>query len=210
MAIIKGKNWVQIAGLFLFLVFLPLGSWYYLQTGLDYRLQARSELQDIAPLPEFHLKNYNDTLVHSNRFADLLVVGYFYSPVHKAAYGDVLSRLKQQFDGRQDVCFVAFSEEPQRSAQSFLQEFEVSDTSQVFFLEGRGEELVQLAEAAALPETNGGLGRNSHLFFADSSMIRGYYDLLRPDDLKLLVKHITLNLHPLEEPDIIFQRETEK
>jgi hypothetical protein len=40
------SKFIQISGLLLLLVILPLVSWYYLRRGYDYQLQARSELYD--------------------------------------------------------------------------------------------------------------------------------------------------------------------
>ena len=46
----KKRNLTQIIGLFLFLIILPGGSWYYLQKGLDYQKDARAQLLDYGKL----------------------------------------------------------------------------------------------------------------------------------------------------------------
>lgn len=209
-------NIIQIGGLLLLLVVLPLGSWYYLQTGLNYRIQAINELKDIAPLSEFELMNYNDTLVSSGRFEDMLVVGHFYTGANESAYFDLLQRLKEQFDERRDVYFVTFREGTDigtlASSAQLMLDYEVEDPDQFFFLHGEGQEVARFAEAMQLSGVgqSGSLVDNNQLFFADSAMVRATYDMSNEEDLKLLIKHITLNLHPVEEPDIIFEREKEK
>ena len=77
--IIGQMGLIQLGGVFLLLVIFPLVSWYYLRTGLDYRLQAIQELKDFGKIPAFTLANYNDSLITSERFAEGLVVGYFFS-----------------------------------------------------------------------------------------------------------------------------------
>ncbi|MCR9102589.1 MAG: hypothetical protein NXI25_21730 [bacterium] len=209
-------NLIQIGGLLLLLVVLPLGSWYYLQTGLNYRIQAINELEDIAPLADFELVNYNDSLIDAARFADQLVIGHFYTGAHQKAYFDLLQRMKEQFDERKDVYFLTFRAGTDiatraESAQLLL-DSGVEDPEQFFFLHGEAAQVANLAEAMKLEGTvqSGSLVDNARLFFADSAMVRSTYDMNNAEDLKLLIKHITLNLHPVEEPDIIFERETEK
>lgn len=209
-------NIVQIGGLLLLLVVLPLGSWYYLQIGLDYRLQSIKELQEIAPLPSFELTNYNDSTVQSKRFEDYLLIGHFHNEPQSQAYAELLVRLKAQFDDREDVFFSTFvaGNEGEQRAQSaqFLYDYGIEDEAQFFFLHGSPDRISSLAEQAALPlqDRNMSLADNSLLFFADSASIRGFYDFHNQEDLKRLIKHITLNLHQIEEPDLIFRREAEK
>jgi hypothetical protein len=209
-------NLLQIGGLLLLLVVLPLGSWYYLQTGLNYRIQAINELKDIAPVAEFELINYNDTLVSSGQFSDQLVVGHFYTGANQDTYFDLLQRLKEQFDERRDVYFLTFREgadiATQAESAQLLLDSGVEDPGQFFFLHGDASQIAGIAESMKLSgiTQSGSLVDNKQLFFADSAMVRGTYDMTNAEDLKLLIKHITLNLHPVEEPDIIFERETEK
>ncbi|MCG8332111.1 MAG: hypothetical protein MI974_30785 [Chitinophagales bacterium] len=215
MASNKGKkNWVQIGGLLLMLVVFPLVSWYYLQTGLNYRLEARAEQQAIANVPNQNFSNYNGEEVALDRFKDYLLIGHFYSESHKDKYLPLLTKLYHQFDERKDVYFVTFSADTSMSAvvnaKQMLSDSMLIDEEQVFFL--NSTEVKALSSALKLPfeERNMSLVDNSLLFFADSAVVKGFYDIKQEEDVKRLVKHITLNLHPLEEKDIIFERETEK
>ena len=124
--------------------------------------------------------------------------------------------MKEQFDERKDVYFLTFRAGTDiatmaESAQLLL-DSGVEDPEQFFFLHGEAAQVANLAEAMKLEGTvqSGSLVDNARLFFADSAMVRSTYDMNNAEDLKLLIKHITLNLHPVEEPDIIFERETEK
>lgn len=215
MASNKGKrNWVQIGGLLLLLVVFPLVSWYYLQTGLNYRLEARAEQQAIANVPNQNFFNYNGEEVALDRFKDYLLIGHFYSEDNKDKYLPLLTKLYNQFDEREDVYFVTFSADTSMNAvvnaKQMLSDSMLIDEEQVFFLSST--EVKALSSTLKLPfeERNMSLVDNSLLFFADSAVVKGFYDMKQEDDVKRLVKHITLNLHPLEEKDIIFERETEK
>ena len=214
--IIGRMDIVQFAGLFLLLVVLPLGSWFYLQTGLDYRMQAFEELHDIAPLPAFHLQNYNDSLIRMERFEDQLLIGHFFNEESRETYIETLVKLHDQFDERTDVYFLAFQSDTSAAARSslagLLAQKGVKDTAQVFVLSGTNNDLSTLAGQMKLPLEERGieLGSNSLLFFADSAMVRGFYDMRQEEELKRLLKHLTLNLHPTAEADIIYDPETEK
>ncbi len=213
--IIGRMDIVQLVGLSLLLIALPLGSWYYLQTGLDYRLQAFQELQDIAPLPAFEMENFDDSIVRFERFEDQLVVGHFFNERNEAAFAENLAKLHEQFDERSDIYFLAFRNEGATSAaaaRQLLKETGTLDEDQVFMPAAEEATLRRMAERIQLPlEENGAsLMDNSLLFFADSAMVRGFYDLQKPEDMRRLIKHITLNLHPTEEADIIYDPETEK
>lgn len=211
----KTMNLIQIGGLLLLLVVLPLGSWYYLQTGLNYRLEAINEMQDIAPMGDFELMNYNDTLVTAAPFKDQLVIGHFYTGANKEAYFNLLKRMKAQFDERKDVYFLTLREGEdigtRAASAQLLLDYGLEDPEQFYFLHGTSGELAGLASSMQLSASESGqLVDNNQLFFADSAMVCGIYDMTKSEDLKLLIKHITFNLHPIEEPDIIFERETEK
>lgn len=214
--IIGRMNIVQFAGLLLLLVVLPLGSWYYLQTGLDYRIQAFKELQDVAPVPTFQLQNYNDSTVQMERFEDQLLVGHFMNESVQDVYLETLAKLHDQFDEREDIYFLAFQADTTAAARAstaaLLSKKGLKDTAQVFVLSGTEDELSALAGQMKLPLEEQGMNpeRNSLLFFADSAMVRGFYDMRQEAELKRLLKHLTLNLHPTEEADIIYDPETEK
>lgn len=214
--VLRRKKIVQFVGLLLLLVLLPLGSWFYLKTGLDYRAQAFKELKDIAPLPAFELQNYNDSTARAAQFEDQLVVGHFFNEPHKELYAQQLSKLYEQFDDRQDIYFLSFqpgaSVAQQAEAAQFLLNHKLEDEEQVFFLGGSERRIKQLSQDIKLPleEQSMELSDNSLLFFADSAMVRGFYDMREEAAMKRLIKHLTLNLHPTEEADIIYDPETEK
>jgi hypothetical protein len=212
--VIGKMGWLQIAALLLLLVILPLGSWYYLQTGLDYRLQAREELKPIGELPAFEFQNYDGRIISSQPYEDYLVVGHFFADAPKQEYLDLLVQIHDQYDDRKDVYFMAFSGDTSAIAlnksEQLLRQDTLIDADQLFFLHGTGAE--GIARQIKMPYSERGMSidNNSLLFFADSSIVKGIYDIRLEEDVKKLIKHITLRLHPLEEKDIIFEREQEK
>ncbi len=63
-------KWISWVALFLLLVVVPFGSWYYLKSGLDYRKQALSEL---LPKDSISLSQDSLSIFHGN--TTILVLG---------------------------------------------------------------------------------------------------------------------------------------
>lgn len=214
--IIGQMGLIQLAGLFLLLVIFPLGSWYYLRTGLDYRLQALHELKDVGKVAAFAFENINDSLITSRRFAEGLVVGHFLSEQGQERYAANLAKLHDQFNERDDIFFLAFlpdtSAAGRQSLIRFAESHNLIDETQCFFLQGTPAAIDALARDCNLPfgEKGMSLAANSLLFFADSLMVRGFYDMQVEEDMKRLVKHITINIPPKKDKELIFEREVEK
>ncbi|MCB0556607.1 MAG: hypothetical protein KDD02_23885 [Phaeodactylibacter sp.] len=202
--------------LLLLLVGLPIGSWYYLQTGLNYRIQTRAEMKDYARMPGFTLQNYNDSLVQSSQFQNGRLVGYFFSEPYAEQYGKILAQLHDQYDERDDVFFLTFNPDTSAAARTrmaaFVEEYQLKDPQQCFFLSGEEGAMQSLAQACQLPfaEKEMSLEDNSLLFFADSLMVRGFYDLRDPQELKRLIRHITFNIPLKQEREVVVKREKEK
>ena len=214
--IIGQMGLIQLGGVFLLLVVFPLVSWYYLRTGLDYRLQAMQELKDFGKIPEFSLINYNDSLIANDRFAEGLVVGYFFSEPHEKRFAGSLAKLHEQFDERDDIFFLALAPDTTLATRRRMEQFAAAngllDEEQNFYLQGTPTEIEGLARDCQVPfeEKGMSLSDNSLLFFADSLMVRGFYDLREEESLKRLVKHITLNISPKRDKELLFEREVEK
>lgn len=202
--------------LLLLLVGLPAGSWYYLRTGLNYRLETRDEMMDYAQAPAFTLQNLNDSLISQRRFENGLLVGHFFSEPQAEVYGKTLAQLHDQYDERDDVFFVTFNPDTAAAARSrmaqFAEQYQLNDPEQCFFLFGEESELQSLAQACKMPfaEKEMSLQGNSLLFFADSLTVRGFYDMRDAEELKRLIRHVTYNIPLKKDKELIFEREKEK
>lgn len=142
--------------------------------------------------------------------------GLLLSEPQAEIYGNTLARLHGQYDERDDIFFLAFNPDTSAAGRSrmlaFAQQYQLADPEQCFFLSGTEDELQSLAAACKLPfeEHQMSLTDNALLFFADSLIVRGYYDMRRPDELKRLIRHVTYNIPLKKEKELIFQREKEK
>ena len=76
----KKNKPVQFSLLALFLIVMPLGSWYFLNKGYNYYDKAIKELQDYGPMPTFQLVNQNDRTVNNKMLEGKMAVVAFLNP----------------------------------------------------------------------------------------------------------------------------------
>ena len=211
-----GKHIFQTLVLLLFLVVLPLGSWYYLRTGLDYRLEALEELQDYGRVSGISYATYqSDTLVEEDLLGRLVVAGFVDLEDEELAssLGRHLRRVQQQFEDRPDVLFLVhvLNEAGPGQVSVFEAEYGLKDEEQCIFIPFGSPEKAK--EIYFLPEEAGGTasGRTPYLALIDTALtIRHYYDVRRAEEVRRLIEHIAILLPPEPEKDLVFRRETEK
>jgi hypothetical protein len=209
----------QIMALMLLLVAFPAISWYYLQIGLDYRLETLKDLGDHGKIPDFELVTYKlDTLDREYIDHSMVVASFFdlENETLSTAFGENLRKLHEQFDSRDDLFFlhhVLGDMQEAKKINAFENKYELTDETQCFFLvEGRPS-IEQLArEGYQLPLGEGmTLADNPYLVLADTTgTIRRYYDVRKNEEVKRLVEHIAILLPHQKEKDLVFKREREK
>ena len=101
----KITNKIQLAILVLFIIFMPLGSWYYLQSGFNYHGDLMSELKDYGKVPEFALKTQdNDTLTNLDLDGKFAVASFYNGERNSAALSmDYARRILGQFKSQKDL-----------------------------------------------------------------------------------------------------------
>lgn len=210
---------LQILALLLLLVAFPAISWYYLQIGLDYRLDTMDKLGDYGKIPAFELITYKlDTLDREDTESNMIVASFFDldNESLRRSFGENLGKLHDQFDDRNDLLFLQHLLSDVPSAEeisTFEIKYELSDEEQCYFFVGGQPPLEQLArEGYRLPlEQDPELAENPYLVLVDTTgTIRRYYDVRKSEEVKLLVEHIALLLPRQKERDLVFKREQEK
>lgn len=176
-----GKAIAQTVALSFMLVILPLISWYYLNRGLDYQVATRSELGNLGNwvLPQ-------DVDIYGNRldpefFKGKMIIG----GVYQTTLAKTLEKLHEQFDERDDLVFVLFSQEDSDI-------LDLKDTKQVIWLK---QDINQVEQ----------------FFLVDiKGVIRKTYDLNDVKQVKRLVEHTAVLLPKKQDRELVFKRELEK
>jgi protein SCO1 len=228
----KTKKYIQAAAFFLFIVGLPMGSWYYLQAGFDYHKDLMSELKNYGRIPEFSLVNQDgDTITRKDVEEKVLVIDFYNS--EKQSYSktmDYLRRFSNQFHDRNDLVFLSHSLHQKSLSTEELQTAvtkENLDNDQNEFLQGSSDELLKiLSTAYKIPDIENRaedktIPRNGDLkvlpdeypYFIlvdDSGTIRNYYNIYDEKAVTHLVEHLALILPRKAEEKAQLKREKEK
>ncbi len=191
---------VQLAILAVLLVGLPLGSWYYLSSGLDYRLKTMAALQQLGELPDFGFATFSDQVISKNDVKGKIVVSNFIhlqDTVLSSSFGMNLLKLHKQFDEREDVIFLVHvmdttSGKINRVVNAFAEKYQLKDSLQCYFVFSDLPSLRYLAfEGYKMPSDT------TMPYFAITDpnlMVRKHYDTKNPNEIKQLVEHIALLL----------------
>jgi hypothetical protein len=185
MAKLGVSKFIQISGLLLLLVVLPLVSWYYLNRGYDYQLQARSELKDLG--------------AWSVDSSGIDTVGYtgIFTIVNQDSFRDsllrqTLNKLIEQFGERPDFLVGLIKSDINVST------LDLSDTSRVIYL----DKVNLHSELSFL---------DGMLYLSDrKGTVRNSYNYRSMAEIRRMVEHIALILPQQPSSDIIFVPESEK
>lgn len=204
--------------LFLFLVGLPLGSWYYLKQGYKYRKAALEELKDYGALPAFTTTTLGGQQVEIADLDSGLLVVYLADPAEPLAdtAGNRLTPIVDQFSERKDIHFLFQFTVPEGTAtavlESYLERYQLTVSERVLPAYSAPGAQQKLAEALGFPYPEGqDHANNTFVLLARGGEIRRYYDLREAPETERLVTHLAM-LMPTDDVrgDIVFRREKEK
>ncbi len=226
------KNYLQGAALLLFLVGLPLGSWYYLDKGLTYNKELMAELKDYGQMPDFKFMDENGNSLSKKQFAGKVVVVNFFNTSSNSYTKkvDYLQRFYKQFHAVKELAVVSFSLEPDRTNSDDLQavakKADLANDQNVYLTGDRAEMLRVLAKGFQVPDLkNRAEDRtiprsnslsslpNEYPYFVlidDKGMIRNYYDVNDEKAVINLVEHTAMIIPKKSEEKAVLKREKEK
>jgi protein SCO1/2 len=223
---------IQIAILAFFIVFMPLGSWYYLQSGFNYHEKLMSELREYGELPPFHLLTQNDDTLVNDDFRGKIMIASFYAentPTSSTSM-DYARRILRQFKSQKDLLFLFHNINPEiqdaRLLEAMAEKEELTD-KRAYFLSGDKDQLTQLftlgykiplmeertdgdsitfkTDIATLPDLY------PYFVLVDSSlMIRNYYDINDEASVKSLVEHLAIILPREKKSKAVHRPQKEK
>jgi hypothetical protein len=209
----KIKKIIQIAGLFLFIVGLPLGSYIYLKAGFDYHKEALDKLEDMGEIPaDYTLSAWDETEFMPSQLDGNIVLTAEIRPGENA-FQETLKRLCEQFEKSETAYFLFFLTSDVDSTflwDAFLENNAFPDFEQIRFFDLRNErnnrfwrEILGMSDRCE--------GPCKTIAFVDSKrQIRQYYDISDGEQLKELVRisAIMLPKKKVEDPEL--RREKEK
>ncbi len=200
------KKSVQLLALFLLLVALPAGSWYYLSRGMDYRRTAIRELENLramSPLTVYTLKG--DTIGEQIFGRAATVVGELdlQKKDSERAVAE-LGKIHAQFDARKDVLFLLLAAPADSASLAELLKVHKLDDPEQVFLTPR-----DLAPDFGFKEVDKS-GSSAFVAVLDTAgQVRQYYDFRDGSRVKRLVEHLTILKPIIDREQAVLKREKE-
>ena len=213
----KKKKILQLLALALFLVVLPLGSWYFLNRGFVYQKQITEDLKErLGRLPAFQLLNSTGERVTNEELGGKVVIISFLSLAHAAqsqSWFDDLYKIQDQFDKKEDILFLTFSKaEALPALDAYVQSLNIKEKKRWLFLTEEGSIMDQLMASIPFSEgTNNVFEENSTVLLLDlDSNIRHFYDIKNRSEIAKLITHIARLMPRENRGRSVVKRETEK
>lgn len=211
---------IMTLGLLLFLVILPGGSWYYLQKGLNYQKELRSELTSYGQVPAFQLADSNNKQRDSSIFSGKIAVVGFVTPdvLDHPMQMQVLSKLYDQFDKKDESRIVVYGlnwpADKMDLFNSLAQKHEMDNADKCVFLSGENTSVQQILnkgfqwpsksaqqDGKLFSLSNAPQNATQYPYFVlvnkDREIIN-YYDFRDEARMKTMVEHVAISI-PLEK-----------
>lgn len=204
----KGKiHWKVVGMLFLILIILPAGSWYYLTTGYNYHKVLVNELkEDFGTVPDYSAITADGKPFDFESIAGNTAIVHFMGEdaIQNDYLWDRMEKLHEQFDDRNDIKFVSHIANAEDN-------FMPKDTAQWKVVTGTEAEMDKLARENYKMKFKEGetVLNNSQFILVDSSLVRNYYDANSMREMGRMLEHVTIVMRRVAPRDIILERDKE-
>ncbi len=227
------KSKIQTLAILTILVGFPLLSWYYLTTGYNYQMDARSELKDYGKLPAFNFASHTGGVYTSDSLENTMSIISFFGKDGKKNQDmfNVMRKLNTQFGDNPNLELLIVSIESEENSTGVLAGlFAVNqfDEKQHHFLTSSNLNIQKwMGEGIKVPTkweknedgpTDIKLEENKSGVIADypffvlvdkKQTIRNFYHVDNDEEVKRMVEHIAILLPREVKPDIEMKKKKE-
>jgi cytochrome oxidase Cu insertion factor (SCO1/SenC/PrrC family) len=206
---------LKMLALFMMLVVLPAGSWYYLKQGYEYRKASLDKLQELGTAPSFSFVNYDSTIINSEDLeGNVVIAGVFdYKNGLEEDLKAKIGKLFTQFNRREEFYMIVHlngvsDSTVQQVGETLVEDYNFEFPERFYLTSGTTEFAWNTYKIPASKEE---LNSKNMVVLIDAKQeVRNYYSLNDEEEIKLLVHHVTIVLPKKQEKDIIIKRDTEK
>lgn len=202
-------RYLNIAGVLLLLVGAPVGSYFYMKNGFEYRMKAIEAQGDFGPMPDLAgLTKFSGDLPEILR-GNMVVVGWLDEDQPEAAmtYGNILDSLYVQFKDSPHLYFTTIANASPDYLNSWVNKHNLPLDAMLSIVNTNEEEFRNMAKGFNLPIEP---GLEPMVALVDSSLtIRKYYDLSDREQTIGLVQLISLIIPLPEKGDIVLDPKKE-
>lgn len=183
----------------LMLFLLPFVSWYYLQSGLNWRKQAQAIMSGTQPFPEGKWMDQKGRLFSSDDLTEHVSLVTLVSCENQNSISNTLDSLYRQFKETKKANFIILN--TCQEGATWL-----SDTTKTSWFVFNCDDSTRLCN---LLMANWPPGK-THALIDRNKVIRAYYDEVTKDEKKLLLEHMALLLPKERSDHIELKRGSEK
>ena len=211
------SNWVRLTVVLLILALFPFLSWYYLQQGIDYRMTALEELDEIGEFDWVNTYDVRDRFVGEAAFQNRYLVAGI-SPDDPSDIELLKSRwtgLIEQFGSRDDVVYVSVVNEDASNiemAKKLLSEVFMGSNHRNHYIVVLSQEEIEHIQSAWLSGLQEELeSADKYLvLFNDKGKAVGKYNFMEDARVARLVEHLSMILPQAQDrrdySDVIRER----
>lgn len=217
----KSKRILTIIGLSFFLIGLPLGSWYYLNSGFNYYKGVMKKLEPKGIVPAFSFTDQNNHVINNDSLKGKLYVADFFfasCPNECLQMAQNLQIVQDAFKDNENVMIASFSTDPLNDSTAALKQYAKGLGAldyQWHFLRGEQKDIFKLAkEGFKLPaDTNNNdtdITHSPYFVVVDhKGQIRNYYDGTDERAVKTMIAHISIIMPRKPESEVKIKKKDE-
>jgi len=222
----KTKNIIQGLALSAMLIAFPAMSWYYLQAGFNYQLNARQELKDYGEIPfQNGISLQSQTIDNEQLKKNLSVFCFLNTTRDNTAQLALLKKLNRQFADEKVLFLVYDLNGNMEALKTKAATYELLNDKKVWLMDADQTNSLAILKGIQKPDfekgkdTDGNLtltpiakGTTDYPYFVlvDTKLqIKNYYDYQNEDQVKRLVEHLAM-IMPREKqmkPEIYREKE---
>jgi hypothetical protein len=212
----KNKSWIQIAVFLFFIVIIPLGSYYYLKRGYDYRKEALESMQDLGPLPESVFTTVDGRTILADSLQGHLVIANAFSLQYadqSRQFGELMVKLNDQFEETGRLVLLSFGTNPEydvpEAIRAFAKEYDLLNKPRVYWIPADSSGMGQVIDQLYFPETDA----EGYPFFAlcdTSRIVQNHYSIDDMAAIREMVTFTAMFLPQKPRKKVVFEREIEK
>lgn len=212
----KDKSWIQIVGFLFFIVIIPLGSYYYLKRGYDYRKDAMKKMQNLGPLPTMDFTTVDGRKVVADSLQGRMVIASAFSLKNEAEaeqFAELISKLYDQFEETGRLVLLSFGIDPQydqaSAISSFATKYGLANKPLMYWIPADSSGMDKVIDHLYFPSSSS----DSYPYFAlsdTSQTVQNHYSIEDMDAIREMVTHTAMFLPLKPRKRVVFKRETEK
>lgn len=209
---------VQFVMLMLLLAVTPIGTYFWMREGVDYRTERLAELKDYGQVGQFTSIDAKGMPFDTANIGGKMALVIFL-PENRSKTKELITRIEmvehqmeEQLDQRKDMLFLFYTT-TSSNLDTYAKGLMAKENDKFVFVKVTATEMTRLKEEGYQTKQGKALGVESEnmLVLADlKSTIRHYYNPMKNADMGKLVEHMAIILPQDKDKDIVFRRESEK